>query len=148
MITVRALNEADYDDWLKVYRLYAEHYQMELTNDGISVTWGWLMDTQHPVAGIVAEVDNHIIGLAHFRAMPSPLRGENVGFLDDLIVTPEKRGGEAGKLLLKELQSIGRREKWSVIRWITKDDNYRARSLYDKVATKTDWTMYEMQTDA
>ena len=46
-----------------------------------------------------------------------------------------------------DLKSIGKKAKWAKIRWITRDDNYRARALYDKVATKTDWAMYEMDID-
>jgi ribosomal protein S18 acetylase RimI-like enzyme len=79
--------------------------------------------------------------------MPSPLRGVNLGFLDDLVVKPQDRGSDAAKLLLGELKSIGKKAKWAKIRWITRDDNYRARALYDKVATKTDWAMYEMDID-
>ena len=29
-------------------------------------------------------------------------------------------------------------------RWITADDNYRARTLYDRVAKKTAWNTYEI----
>ena len=146
MIFIRKLDESDFNSWLEVYRYYAEHYQTELTGDGISTTWDWLMDTQHPLTGIVAEDSGELIGLAHYRAMPSPLRGVNLGFLDDLVVKPQGRGSNAARLLLDELKSIGKKEKWAKIRWITRDDNYRARSLYDKVATKTNWTIYEMET--
>ncbi len=144
MINIRLLIETDYDEWLRIYNFYAEHYQVELTNDGISTTWDWLMNPEHPLNGIVAEIDKNLVGLAHYRAMPSPLRGKNIGFLDDLIVKPEARGTDAATFLLKELKAIGLREKWGAIRWITKEDNYRARSLYDKLASKTNWTMYEM----
>ena len=147
MIFIRKLDESDFSSWLDVYRYYAEHYQTELTDGGISTTWDWLMDTRHPLTGIVAENSGELIGLAHYRAMPSPLRGVNLGFLDDLVVKPQERGSNAARLLLDELKSIGRQEKWAKIRWITRDDNYRARSLYDKVATKTNWTMYEIETD-
>jgi hypothetical protein len=51
-------------------------------------------------------------------------------------------------LLLGALRSIAEEQKWTKIRWITRDDNYRARALYDKVATKTNWTMYEMDPDS
>lgn len=147
MSMIREVTKSDFEVWLEVYRFYAEHYQTELTDDGISTTWGWLMDDQHPLTGIVAEVENGLIGLAHYRAMPSPLRGVNIGFLDDLVVKPQERGSNAAKLLLRELKSIGKKQKWAKIRWITRDDNYRARSLYDKVATKTNWTIYDMETD-
>jgi len=76
--------------------------------------------------------------------MPSPLRGKNIGFLDDIVVRPEERGSCVATMLLDELKSIGEQEGWDIIRWITRDNNYRARGLYDKLATKTDWNMYEM----
>ena len=147
MTSIRALDASDFDNWLDVYRFYAEHYKSDLTDDGISATWSWLMDAGHPLTGIVAEDKGQLIGLAHYRAMPSPLRGVNLGFLDDLVVKPQDRGSDAAKLLLGELKSIGKKAKWAKIRWITRDDNYRARALYDKVATKTDWAMYEMDID-
>jgi hypothetical protein len=31
-----------------------------------------------------------------------------------------------------------------VIRWITREDNYRARAVYDRIATKTNWTTYDL----
>ena len=39
MTLIRALNERDFDDWLDVYRFYAEHYDLDLTDDGIAKTW-------------------------------------------------------------------------------------------------------------
>ncbi len=30
------------------------------------------------------------------------------------------------------------------MRWITADDNHRARSKYDKYATRTSWITYDM----
>ena len=76
--------------------------------------------------------------------MPSPLRGKLVGFIDDIIVTPKNRGKGVGKMLLNEIKEIGIRENWGIIRWITRDNNYIARILYDKVANKSDWNVYEM----
>tara|TARA_S200000501_G_scaffold366958_1_gene402606 strand:+ start:465 stop:1013 length:549 start_codon:yes stop_codon:yes gene_type:complete len=144
MINIRAVEFEDFENWLVVYQHYADHYKIELNDKGIKATWSWLLATDHPLKGIVAEQSNTLIGLAHYRAMPSPLRGKDIGFLDDLIVVPESRGGDAANMLLNELRLIAERECWGVMRWITKDDNYRARSLYDQLAQKTDWNMYEM----
>ena len=84
---IRDLVEADYPDWLKLYEAYADHYEMALTPSGLETTWTWLMDDAHPVTGIVAETDAGLVGLAQFRAMPNPLRGHEIGFLDDLVVS-------------------------------------------------------------
>ena len=103
------------------------------------------MDSSHPLQGLVAVQEAALVDMAHFRAMPSrPLRGQNIGFLDDLIVHPSARGGGVGQLLLGELQRIDLQEGWGLFRWITQDNNYRARKIYDKVASKSDWNVYEM----
>lgn len=102
------------------------------------------MDTNHPCTGVVALENNVLVGLAHFREMPSPLRGTNIGFLDDLFVLPDRRGGKVASLLINEVKKEGKEKNWAIIRWITRDNNYRARNLYDKISHKTDWNMYEM----
>ena len=141
---IRQLKKSDRIGWMALYECYAEHYQVNLTEHGIVATWAWLVDPKHPVEGLVAELDGTLIGLAHFRAMPSPLRGQEIGFLDDLVVLPEFRGSGAANALLAELDSIASARRWSTVRWITREDNHRARALYDKVAVKTDWALYEM----
>ena len=75
---------------------------------------------------------------------PSPLRGQMIGFLDDLFVAPEHRSSAAAASLIKAVQVEGKAKDWGVVRWITRDHNYRARGLYDKLAKKTDWLLNEM----
>ena len=143
-VAIKALEQDHYDQWLTLYHGYADHYRATLTDDGIKTTWGWLMDQTHPLTGLVALDGDQLIGLAHFRGMPSPLRGAEIGFLDDLFVEPASRGQQAGELMLMALKEIANDKDWPVVRWITRDNNYRARSLYDRHAIKTDWNTYEM----
>jgi hypothetical protein len=46
--------------------------------------------------------------------------------------------------LLAELRRQAAAEGWDTVRWITADDNYRARSKYDRVASRTMWVTYDM----
>ena len=64
--------------------------------------------------------------------------------LDDLFVDPAERGQRLGEALIEELVKIAKSKGWPKIRWITADDNYRARTLYDRVAQKTMWNTYEI----
>jgi len=61
-ITLRAVEPSDFDQWLKLYHGYAEHYKVTLTDDIIETTWGWLMDTSHPVHGLVAIRGGVLVG--------------------------------------------------------------------------------------
>jgi ribosomal protein S18 acetylase RimI-like enzyme len=76
--------------------------------------------------------------------MPSPLRGKYIGFLDDLYVDPKHRRNGIGEKIIKELNEISRRNNWNLVRWITRDDNTKAKSLYEKLSKKTNWEVYEL----
>jgi len=76
--------------------------------------------------------------------MPSPLRGKTVGFLDDLFVDPAARGNGVVDALFEALNREADARGWPFVRWITADDNYRGRSVYDKLAKKTQWNTYQM----
>ena len=80
MTLIRQPKEVDFEQWLEFYQVYAEHYRVALTETGIQTTW--VMDSSHPLQGLVAVQGAALVGMAHFRAMPSPLRGQNIGFLD------------------------------------------------------------------
>ena len=143
-MNIRKILNEDYEAWLKLYKIYAEHYKVKLSDDGLATTWGWLMDAGHPVEGVVAQNNEELVGLAQYRAMPSPLRGSNIGFIDDLVVLPSFRGNGISERLFENIKLNGRESGWTTIRWITRDNNYHARQLYDRIAIKTDWNLYEM----
>ena len=67
-----------------------------------------------------------------------------VGFLDDLFVDPYRRGDGTGEALLRRVDEIAATRGWGVVRWITRDNNYRARGLYDRLSHRSDWITYEM----
>ena len=149
-ITIRPPVQDDFDQWLPLYQGYADFYKVPAEERNPHATWGWLMDPQHEVEGLLAFLGESETpcGFAHVRRMPSPLRGIYIGFLDDLFVTPESRGNRVGEALFDALGDLAMERGWPRIRWITADDNYRARALYDQLSKKTLWNLYEMDTPA
>ena len=142
---IRPIEIEDKKDWEKLYRSYADFYKVEMNDKILATVWKWLFDQKHEVSGLVYEENSTVIALAHYRKMPSPLRGKYIGFLDDLFVDPEHRGKKIGEKILSELKVISEKNKWGLIRWITRNDNARAKSLYDKVSEKTTWDTYELK---
>lgn len=142
---IRPVALADKPDWARLYAGYAAFYKVEQTEAMRDTVWGWLMDPTHTTEGLVAEQDGCVIGLAHYRAFARPLSASTGGFLDDLFVDPAARGSGAAEALLQALAAEGRNRGWTVIRWITAEDNYRARGLYDRVADRTKWVTYDIR---
>ena len=142
---IREIKLEDKEEWEALYRGYANFYKVEMNDKILKTVWEWIHDKNHDVSSLAYEQDNKIIGIAHYRKMPSPLRGKYIGFLDDLFVDPEHRGKKIGEKILSELKVISEKNKWGLIRWITRNDNARAKSLYDKVSEKTTWDTYELK---
>ena len=140
--------DADFARWRELYRGYAEFYEVAQTDEQAARVWSWLHDPAHEQRGLVVrDRAGRAIGLAHYRPFARPLRASVGMFLDDLFVDAAARGSGAVDALLARLREIARREGWDVVRWITADDNYRARSKYDQVATRTPWITYDMAAD-
>ena len=142
---IRDIYLKDKKQWEKLYKSYADFYKVEMNDKILQTVWKWLHDKSHEVNGLVYEVDGNIVGLAHYRRMPSPLRGQDIGFLDDLFVNPEHRGQRIGEKLINKLKEISKSKRWNMMRWITRDDNLRAKSLYNRVSEKTTWDVYELK---
>jgi ribosomal protein S18 acetylase RimI-like enzyme len=73
------------------------------------------------------------------------LRAGIAGFLDDMFVEPGLRGTGVVQALMQKLAEVGRAKGWASIRWLTAEDNYRARAFYDTIAARTVFLTYEMK---
>ena len=133
-------------DWDRLYAGYAEFYRVTQTPEMRDRVWSWLMDTGHEVNGFIALDDGGAaIGLTHYRPFARPLSASTGGFLDDLFVDGAARGAGAADALIAAVVDVGRAKGWTVIRWITAEDNARARKVYDRLATKTAWVTYDIK---
>ncbi len=144
-ISVNPVTNDDREQWEALYHGYAEFYQVPMNDEILDTVWGWIHDDNNPFFGLVAKDENgKAIGLMHCRQMASPLRGALVGFLDDLFVSPEVRGKGVVEVMYEALNVVGKEQGWPFIRWITAEDNYRGRAVYDKLSDKTHWITYQM----
>ena len=141
---ITRLTEHHRAGWEALYASYAAFYKVTQTAVMRATVWSWIMDPTHETEALVAEDDaGRAIGLAHFRAFARPLSASTGGFLDDLFVDPGLRGQRVADALIEAVTDIGRERGWSVLRWITADDNYRGRGVYDRLAKRTFWITYD-----
>ena len=142
---IRDLIQSDRQKWEKLYIGYAEFYKVPMNNEILDTVWSWLFDKKHVVNGLCYETEGKILGIAHYRTMPRPLKGKYIGFLDDLFVDPNFRGKKIGQKLIIALKDIAKSNDWQVIRWITHSNNKAAKKLYDKIANNTGFDLYEIK---
>ena len=145
-VTIRPVAAGDREQWDALYHAYAVFYEVEQTEEMRDRVWSWLHDPTHQTCGLVAVAeDGRLIGITHYRPYARPLSAAMGCFLDDLFVSPQARGSGAAAALIGAVKAIAAERGWSVVRWITADNNYRARSLYDKVAARTHWITYDIR---
>ena len=93
------------------------------------------------------ELENKIVGIAHYRTMPRPIKGQYIGFLDDLFIEPDFRGQKIAQKLISHLKTLSKANNWDGIRWITHSSNKNAKKLYDKISNNTGFELYELKRD-
>lgn len=145
-LTIRPPKPGDRKAWDLLYQGYAAFYNVAQTEAMRDTVWSWLMDDAKGELGLVAEDrSGTLLGLAHFRPFARPLSASTGGFLDDLFVAPEGRGQGVADGLIQAIREHGKQHCWTVVRWITAEDNYRARAVYDRLAEKTKWATYDIK---
>lgn len=147
---VRPVRTDEFDAWTRLYRGYAAFYDTPTSDEHQRRIWSWIHDDRsiECLVAIPAEGDGDEIaeaqGLAHLRAWVRPLRGVTAGYLDDLFVDRDHRGSGAVDALFEAIRQLAVERDWGIVRWTTADDNYRARTVYDRLATRTTWITYDM----
>jgi ribosomal protein S18 acetylase RimI-like enzyme len=142
---IRKIELKDKENWVKLYNGYADFYKVPMNKGILDTLWGWIQDETHDVKGICFELEGKIVGIAHYRTMPRPIKGQYIGFLDDLFVESEFRGQKIAQKLINHLKSLSKSNNWDGIRWITHSSNENAKNLYNKIANNTGFELYELK---
>ncbi|HZV74278.1 MAG TPA: GNAT family N-acetyltransferase [Conexibacter sp.] len=143
---VRPVEHGDWDDWRRLFGGYCDFYRWPTSEQHQRLIWSWIHDAKsiEALVAVPSEQDGPAVGLAHLRSWVRPLRGIVCGYLDDLFVDPQTRSMGVVDALFEAIDAIAVERGWAVVRWTTADDNYRARTAYDRVATRTGWITYDM----
>lgn len=146
-VLIREPHENEYKIWSNLYQVYLDFYRESLTENELKKVWSWLFETPQQLHCYVAEVDEKVVGLAHFRKFLRPTSASTGIYLDDLIVLPEYRRQKIGYHLIDAIKSYAKENNLSKVRWITAADNKVAMRLYDGVGYKTNWVTYDAKLD-
>jgi len=101
------------------------------------------------VHAIVAEREGDgVIGFSNYVIHENTWTLTPVCYLEDLFVDPARRAAGVGAQLIDWLLAETRAQGWSRLYWNTKENNYRARGLYDKYTPHSGFLRYVVNTPA
>lgn len=142
-VKIRPIEQRDQPQWQALWAGYLAFYEVALDAATTRTLWARLFDPASTVHGRVAEGgDGQAIGLCHYILHANTWEIAPVCYLEDLYVQPETRARGVGAALIEHLRERMQVEGWSRIYWMTREDNYRARGLYDRFAKHDAFVRY------
>ena len=142
-ITVRTIESHDERRWRELWDGYTRFYEREPCEAITRQTWARIMDRASPVHAIVAECEGDgVVGIANYMVHENTSTLTPACYLADLFVDPSKRGAGAGRLLIDWLVTEMKEQGWSHLYWHTRENNYRARALYDQYTPHSGFLRY------
>jgi len=143
---IRALTADDYPAWLPLWRDYLRFYRGEVSDEVTLGTFRRLAGGLDGMTGLVAEDPagtGSLAGLAHLVFHPSTWASQPYCYLEDLFVVPPARGSGLSRQLIDAVYAEADRRGAARVYWETQEYNGAARSLYDLVAHRTSFVVYE-----
>ena len=141
-IKIRQIESRDEARWRVQWDGYCRFYARELSEPITAHTWRRIMDAASPVQAIVAEDAMQVIGICNYILHENTWTLTPVCYLEDLYVDPACRAAGVGKLLIDWLVIEMKTQGWSRLYWNTKENNYRARGLYEKYTPHSGFLRY------
>jgi ribosomal protein S18 acetylase RimI-like enzyme len=140
---VRDLTAQDETAWLRLWAGYLVFYNVEMTDEQTNLTWSRLMDPSSTIKGLVAEdATGRVVGMCNYILHENTWTATPVCYLEDLMVEQGVRGGGVGEAMISELKERMDQHGWARIYWMTRENNYRARGLYDKFSKADGFVRY------
>ncbi|MEJ6758413.1 MAG: GNAT family N-acetyltransferase [Pontimonas sp.] len=142
-ISISIASPEDHMAWEALFLEYGVFYKTSFPPEVLAGVWEWIKKEVHPLHCFIAKIDGTMVGFAHVRDQPDTFTAASSWFLDDLYTDPSARGRGVATALLAAITEHASQNGGGTLRWITGADNVVAQRLYDTLATKTSWVMYE-----
>ena len=145
-VAIRPVEARDHDGWSRLWQGYLRFYEAALADEVTRNTWKRILDPSSRVGSIVAEdAAGRLVGMSNYILHDNTWELAPVCYLQDLYVDPVVRAGGIGERLIDWLVAAMEREGWSRLYWLTREDNYRARGLYDRYTPRDAFVRYVLK---
>jgi GNAT superfamily N-acetyltransferase len=142
MMIVRMAREADFEEWMPLWKGYQIFYQANIADDVTAMTWSRFLDPAETMRCALAEADGRIVGMVHYIRHRSCWTTGDYVYLQDLFVNPELRGQGIGRALIEHVYTAAAQSGASRVWWLTHESNTDAMLLYDRIADKSGFLQY------
>jgi GNAT superfamily N-acetyltransferase len=146
-LTIRAIEEKDKDQWLKLWAGYLEFYKSTISSEQTELTWKRLINNELKMFGFVAESEEGVIGFTHCLFRPSTWTETDYCYLEDLFVDPSIRGKGVGRALMSKVVELAKEKNSKRVYWTTQEFNKTARVLYDSIIPVSEFVQYRLKID-
>jgi GNAT superfamily N-acetyltransferase len=148
-IVIRDVTATDEQAWRALWEAYCTFYETVMPEAITAATWRRILDPAETAFGAIVAVQNdRLAGFANYVVHPYTWSEQDECLLHDLYVDPYVRGAGIGEQLISFLIERGRHQRWTRVYWVTKDDNARARRLYDRFAPADGFIRYSVPVPA
>jgi GNAT superfamily N-acetyltransferase len=144
-VVIRPLHKDDEGEWRRLWTAYLAFYETVLPEEIYATTFARLTGegAAGEYRGLLATLDGKPVGLAHYLFHRSCWTIGNVCYLQDLFADPEVRGSGIGRALIEGVYAKAREAGSPEVYWMTQEFNATARQLYDRIADKTPFIVYQ-----
>ncbi|WP_312526831.1 GNAT family N-acetyltransferase [Paracoccus sp. (in: a-proteobacteria)] len=143
-VTIRPLAQADRDAWQTLFAAYQAFYgYADRPAPFYDKAFARLMSgDSRDFHGLVAEENGQLLGLTHYVFHPNLWRDDGVCYLMDLFTASTVRGKGVGRALIQAVYAAADQAGSPAVYWLTAEDNYAGRMLYDRVGVKSPFIRY------
>ena len=145
MIEISPLAEPDRVAWKVLAEGYNDFYETVWPEAAYERVFRRLL-AGRDVHALGAKLNGRLVGIAHYLFHANVWR-DDVCYLQDLFVDEQVRGQGAARALIDAVAAAARVKGASRYYWQTKQDNARARALYEKVAVFRGFIRYDYSLD-
>jgi GNAT superfamily N-acetyltransferase len=145
---IRPLEQNDESQWRVLWLGYLNHYQTALPEHVSDHLWQRLTAAHdEPEIHGIAAVDDEtgeLLGICHYFFHASTWSIAGYCYLEDLFTSRASRGRGVGRALIEAVVADATKRNSPKIYWQTHETNAVAQVLYNQVANRTGFMVYDI----
>lgn len=144
-ILIREATATDEAGWRRLWDAYLNYYEESLQDEITARTWQCILEPASTMQALVGTQRGVVIGFAVTVMHARTWSLFPTCYVEDLFVTPERRGSGVGHSLLRNVMASAVRAGATSVYWHTRANNAPARRLYDRFALADDVVRYRAE---